>query len=97
MYETGGSQQATSAWKGDIPGASAQRGGPIAHSNRLDGLLTLYQMRLIEYVPEPLLPGLDAEKVDASAQAYAYFATPDGVLGIGSYAATPRIGGDGRR
>jgi uncharacterized membrane protein len=53
------------------------------------GLITLYQMGIIKHLPDLLpLPGLDADRVDASAEAYSRFATPDGVLGIGNYAMT---------
>jgi uncharacterized membrane protein len=52
------------------------------------GLITLYQMGIIKHLPEPPLPGLDADKVDSSGEAYATFSMPDAVLGIGSYAAT---------
>ena len=51
-------------------------------------LIGLYQMGIIKHLPEPPLPGLDADKVDASAEAYSYFSTPDAFLGLGSYAAT---------
>ncbi len=51
-------------------------------------LITLYQMGIIKHLPEPPVPGLDADKVDASAEAYSRFATPDGVLGLGNYAVT---------
>ena len=52
------------------------------------GLISLYQLGLIKHLPEPPLPRFDADKVDAAAEAYAYLAMPDGVLGLGSYAAT---------
>jgi hypothetical protein len=52
------------------------------------GLITLYQMGVIKHMPEPPLPRLDADRVDASAEAYSRFATPDGALGLGSYAVT---------
>ena len=52
------------------------------------GLITLYQMGIIKHLPEPPLPGLDADRVDASAEAYSRFSTPDGVLGLGNYAMT---------
>jgi hypothetical protein len=52
------------------------------------GLITLYQMGIIKHLPEPPLPGLDADKVDASAEAYSRFSTPDGILGLGNYAVT---------
>ena len=49
-------------------------------------VITLYQMGIITHLPEPPLPYLDADKVDASAEAYARLATPDGALGLASYA-----------
>jgi uncharacterized membrane protein len=52
------------------------------------GLITLYQMGIIRHLPEPPLPMLNADKVDASAEAYSRFSTPDGILGLGSYAMT---------
>jgi uncharacterized membrane protein len=52
------------------------------------GLITLYQMGIIRHLPEPRLPLFDADKVDASAEAYQKLSTPDAVLGLGSYAAT---------
>lgn len=52
------------------------------------GVISLYQMGVIKKMPEPAIPGLDAEKVNGSAQAYELFSTPDAVLGLGSYAAT---------
>ncbi len=63
------------------------------------GLITLYQMGIIKHLPEPPLPGLDADRVDASAEAYSRFLTPDGVLGLGNYAMTmglAAIGGKDR-
>ncbi len=44
----------------------------------------LYQFGLIRSVPEPPLPGLDADRVDASGEAYAVLHTPDAALGITS-------------
>jgi hypothetical protein len=63
------------------------------------GLITLYQMGIIKHLPEPPLRGLDADKVDASAEAYSRISTPDGVLGLGSYVATigfAAMGGENR-
>lgn len=50
------------------------------------GLIALYQMGLIRQVPEPRWPGLDADRIHGSDQAYAILRTPDGVLGFGSFA-----------
>lgn len=52
------------------------------------GVISLYQMGVIGHLPEPPLPRLDADKVDASADAYSYLSTPDAVLGFASYAGT---------
>jgi hypothetical protein len=52
------------------------------------GLITLYQTGIIKHLPEPPLSWLNADKIDASAEAYSRFSTPDGVLGLGNYAVT---------
>ena len=51
-------------------------------------VVALYQLGIIKSLPEPPLPGLDAEKVNGSAEAYQLLHMPDAVLGLGSYAAT---------
>lgn len=58
-------------------------------------VVALYQMGIIPKVPEPPLPGLDADKVDASGEAYNFFKTPDAFLGIASYAGTLILAGAG--
>ncbi|MGI8436890.1 MAG: vitamin K epoxide reductase family protein [Chthoniobacterales bacterium] len=52
------------------------------------GLIAAYQMGLIRRLPD--LPGswMDAEKVDASDEAYEKLSTPDAFIGLGSYAVT---------
>ena len=52
------------------------------------GVIALYQMGLLKHLPEPRLPIFDADRVDASAEAYKRFSTPDAILGFGSHAAT---------
>lgn len=52
------------------------------------GLISLYQIGLVPHLPEPPLPYFNADKVNGSAEAYAKLAIPDGILGLGSYAAT---------
>ncbi len=42
----------------------------------------LYQFGLLRSVPELPLPGLDADRVDASGEAYAVLQTPDSALGL---------------
>jgi len=55
------------------------------------GLVALYQIGLIKHLPEPRWPYLNAERVDASPEAYQRFSMPDAILGAGSYAATMGI------
>ncbi len=52
------------------------------------GLISLYQMGIIKHLPDPPLPGFDSDKVDAAPEAYSWFQTPDGAIGLGGYAAT---------
>src|SRR5919197_3271993 len=59
------------------------------------GLIALYQMGLLKHLPEPPLPRLDADKVDASPEAYRNLATPDAVLGFLSYAVTMTLAAAG--
>lgn len=47
-----------------------------------------YQVGLLRHLPDPPLPGLDSDAVDASGEAYQTLLTPDAALGIASYAAT---------
>jgi hypothetical protein len=52
------------------------------------GVVAAYQIGLIRHVPEPPLPLLDADKVDASPQAYEKLSTGDAFLGFVSYGVT---------
>ncbi len=52
------------------------------------GLIALYQTGTIKHLPEPPLPYLNADKVDASPEAYEWLSTPDAVLGVASFGAT---------
>jgi hypothetical protein len=56
------------------------------------GVISLFQMGVIRHLPEPPLPNVDADGVDASAEAYARLSTPDAVLGFASYAGACRDG-----
>ncbi len=51
-------------------------------------IVVLYQLGILKRLPDPAVPGLDAEKVNGSTEAYGLLQTPDAVLGLGSYAAT---------
>lgn len=52
------------------------------------GLISLYQSGVIRHIPEPPLPGLDADRVDASDEAYGHLQVGDAFIGMGSYAVT---------
>ena len=61
------------------------------------GVVGLYQFGLLRSVPEPSLPGLGADAVDASGEAYEMLKTPDSTLGIVSAAVTLVLAGMGNR
>jgi uncharacterized membrane protein len=61
------------------------------------GVVAAYQNGLIRSVPEPPLPLLDADRVDASGEAYGTLRTPDAALGIVSYGITLALAGMGAR
>jgi hypothetical protein len=46
------------------------------------GVFAAYQMGLLRHVPEPPVPMLDADKVDASPEAYEKLSTGDAFLGL---------------
>lgn len=52
------------------------------------GLIALYQTGIIRRLPDLPLPLMDADKVDASDEAYSHLQMGDAFLGLGSYAAT---------
>ncbi len=53
--------------------------------------LSLYQMGVVRHLPELPLPGFDANRVDASAQAYQLLGSPDATLGVVSYSVTAAL------
>ena len=56
----------------------------------------LYQMGIIKHLPDPPVPYMDADRVDASPEAYERFSMPDAILGVASYAATMALAAMGR-
>lgn len=82
-------------------------GALLDHRRRLAGLslgsiaafagVAAYQTGIIRHLPEPPLPLLDADAVDASGEAYQQLKTPDAALGIASSAITLVLIGMGDR
>lgn len=52
------------------------------------GTVAAYQFGLLRHLPEPPIPYLDADTVDASGEAYQQLKTPDAALGLASAAIT---------
>ena len=52
------------------------------------GVIALYQIGATKHIPEPPLPMLDADKVDASEEAYAKLSVGDAFIGFVSYGVT---------
>jgi len=78
----------------------ARRRGIVALSltaSAAMGVIALYQTGLIKHLPEPPLRFFDADRIDASAEAYKRFRTPDSLLGLGSYAMTAGLAAMGGR
>ncbi len=59
------------------------------------GVVTAYQMGLLRRVPEPPVPFLDTDRVDASGEAYQFLKTPDAGVGLASAALTLVLAGMG--
>ncbi|MFB9990803.1 vitamin K epoxide reductase family protein [Deinococcus oregonensis] len=57
--------------------------------------VALYQTGIIRRLPDPPLPGVDSNKVDASEYAYKRFQTPDALMMIVSYGVTAWLAGAG--
>ncbi|MBA3399953.1 MAG: vitamin K epoxide reductase [Acidimicrobiia bacterium] len=61
------------------------------------GAVAAYQNGLVRRLPEPPLRLFDAERVDASGEAYQLLRTPDASLGLISYGVTLALAGMGTR
>lgn len=72
--------------RGDDPFLRARRRTAVLQTGAVAtlGLVGLYQFGVLRSVPEPSLPGLDADRVDASGEAYRVLNTPDATIGIAS-------------
>lgn len=51
------------------------------------GFVSLYQLGVLRHLPDPPLPGFDADRVNGSDEAYP-LGIPDALLGLGSFTAT---------
>lgn len=81
------------------------RGGYLGYRRRIAlssvfslgcmALISLYQIGVIRHIPEPPVPGLDADKVDASGEAYRQLQVGDAFIGMASYAVTAGLAGMG--
>ncbi len=54
-------------------------------------VIALYQLGIIKHLPDPPLPYFNADKVDASEEAYARLSTPDAAIGLVNFAATAAL------
>lgn len=59
------------------------------------GIIALYQIGATKHLPEPPLPFLDADKVDASDEAYKMLAVGDAFIGFVSYGVTMLLAASG--
>lgn len=92
---SGGVGRGTSAAAEAVSDALRRGSSPYLDSRRRTAVLQtaaagalavvgLYQFGVLRSVPEPSLPGLGADVVDASGEAYQMLHTPDATLGIAS-------------
>ncbi len=83
--------------KGESPFLKRRRGivGLSLAAAGSMGVISLYQMGMIRHLPEPPLPGLDADEVDASEEAYTKLSSPDAVIGLTSYGVTALLAAAG--
>jgi uncharacterized membrane protein len=58
------------------------------------GLVSLYQIGVLRHLPDPPLPGFDADRVNGSDEAYP-LGIPDALLGLGSFAVTATLAAAG--
>ncbi|MBW3653804.1 MAG: hypothetical protein KY433_09475, partial [Actinobacteria bacterium] len=51
-------------------------------------IIALYQTGILRRLPDPPVPGVDSDKVDASGEAYEVLRTPDATISIANYGVT---------
>jgi uncharacterized membrane protein len=55
------------------------------------GVVSAYQIGVLKHIPEPPVRLFEADKVDASGEAYVLFSMPDGILGMLSAVTTAAL------
>lgn len=83
--------------KGQSPDLTRRRWiiGLSIFGSAMGQLVALYQTGIIPRLPDPPLPLIDSNRVDASDYAYKRFNTPDGLMMIATYAVTASLAGAG--
>jgi uncharacterized membrane protein len=83
--------------KGDSPDLSRRRliVGLSCLGATMAEAVSLYQIGVIENLPDLPIPGIDSSKVDASEYAYRNFDTPDGFMMLINYGVTALLAGAG--
>lgn len=61
----------------------------------IGNVVAMYQTGIIRRLPDPKLPLIDSNKVNASDYAYKRLDTPDALLMVGTYALTAALAGAG--
>lgn len=93
-------KQLSREWRTGTGATLRRRRGIVGLSLVASGSMSLiaaYQTGLIKHLPEPPLRFFNADKVDASPEAYEKLSTPDAILGLGSYAMTMTLATMGGR
>lgn len=83
--------------KGQSPDLTRRRWiiGLSLFGTAMGQLVALYQTGILRRLPDPPLPLIDSNRVDASDYAYKRFNTPDGVMMVGTYAVTAMLAAAG--
>jgi uncharacterized membrane protein len=83
------------AWRTARPGPELRRRRRVVGGTMLStacmAVATLYQTGVLRRIPELPVPGFDANRVEASAQAYQVLKMPDAPLGVVSFGLTAAL------
>lgn len=83
--------------KGESPDLTTRRWiiGLSLLGTAMGQIVALYQTGIIQHLPDPPLPRIDSDKVDASDYAYSRFKSPDALIMVPSYGLTAWLAGAG--